>query len=86
LHRDHQHGVCNTEVDRLIERLSSEGDPEKRKPLLWAIERKLAEDDARPIIFYAPTGPCWQPYVRGLPIIVASIFNGDRREDIWPGK
>jgi len=58
--------LLQPEVDRLIERQSSEGDPEKRKPLLWAIERKLAEDDARPIIFYAPTGACWQPYVKGL--------------------
>ena len=49
------------------ERQTSEGDPEKRKPLLWAIERKLAEDDAGPIIFYAPTGACWQPYVASLP-------------------
>jgi|SRR5215469_12284673 len=54
--------------------------------LLWAIERKLAEEDARPIIFYAPTGACWQPYVKGLTIIVASIFNGDRREDLWLGR
>ena len=52
--------LLQPEVDRLIERQSSEGDPEKRKPLLWAIERKLAEDDARPIIFYAPTGACWR--------------------------
>ena len=29
-----------------------EADPEKRKQLVWEIERKLAEDGARPIIFY----------------------------------
>jgi peptide/nickel transport system substrate-binding protein len=64
---------------KLIEHQSREGNPEKRKPLLWAIERKLAEDDARPILFYAPSGVCWQPYVKGLTIMVTSIYNGNRR-------
>ena len=59
---------------------------EKHKPLLWAIERKLAEDDARPIIFYAPTSVCWQPCVKGLTIMVTRILNGNRREDIWLDK
>jgi peptide/nickel transport system substrate-binding protein len=68
---------------KLIENQSREGSPDKRKPLLWAIERRLAEDDARPILFYAPSGVCWQPYVKGLTIIVTSIYNGNRREDIW---
>ena len=70
----------------MIEQQSIEANPEKRKQLLWAIERKLAEDDARPIIFYAPGGVCWQPYVKGLTIMVTSIFNGNRREDIWLDK
>ena len=76
-------GYCNPEVDKLIENQSREGNPEKRKPLLWEIERKLAEDDARPILFYAPSGVCWQPYVKGLTIMVTSIYNGNRREEIW---
>ncbi len=79
-------GYCNPEVDRLIERQSSEGDAERRKQLLWALEKKLAEDGARPIIFYSPGGVCWQPYVKGLTIMVTSIFNGNRREDIWLDK
>jgi len=29
-------GYCDPEVDKLIEQQSREGDPEKRKPLLWA--------------------------------------------------
>jgi peptide/nickel transport system substrate-binding protein len=45
----------------MIEQQSIEVDPERRKLLLWAIERKLAEDGARPIIFYAPGGVCWRP-------------------------
>src|SRR5205823_4385106 len=45
-------GYCNPEVDKLIDRQSSEADQERRKQLVWEIERKLAEDGARPIFFY----------------------------------
>jgi len=45
-------GYCNAEVDRLIDRQSSEPDQAKRKQIVWEIERKLAEDAARPAIFY----------------------------------
>jgi peptide/nickel transport system substrate-binding protein len=79
-------GYCNPEVDRLIEQQSIEGDEDRRKQLVWAIERKLAEDAVRPIIFYSRGGTCWQPYVKGLTIMVNSIFNGNRREDVWLDK
>jgi peptide/nickel transport system substrate-binding protein len=79
-------GYCNPEVDKLIEQQSREGNAERRRPLLSAIERKLAEDSARPIIFYDRAGTCWQPYVKGITIMVNSLFNGNRREDIWLDK
>ena len=47
------------------------------------IERKLAEDDARPIIFYLRGAHCWHPRVKGLTILVNGIFNGSRFEDLW---
>jgi peptide/nickel transport system substrate-binding protein len=73
-------------VDGLIEQQSREADEGQRKELVWAIERKLAEDVARPIIFYERAATCWQPYVKGQTIMVNSIFNGNRREDIWLDK
>jgi peptide/nickel transport system substrate-binding protein len=79
-------GYCNAEVDKLIEQQSIEADEAQRKQLVWAIEKKLAEDGARPIIFYSRGGTCWQPYVKGLTLMVNSIFNGNRREDIWLDK
>jgi peptide/nickel transport system substrate-binding protein len=79
-------GYCNPEVDKLIEAQSVEADPGKRKNLVWAIERKLAEDVARPIIFYSRGGTCWQPYVKNLTLMVNSIYAGNRREDIWLDK
>ena len=79
-------GYCSAEVDQLIERQSTEADQEKRKELVWEIERKLAEDGARPIIFYDRRATCWQPYVKGLALMVNSLFNGWRMEDVWLDK
>jgi peptide/nickel transport system substrate-binding protein len=53
---------------------------------VWQIERKLAEDDARPIIFYSRDGTCLQTHVKGLTLMVNSIFNGWRMEDVWLDK
>jgi len=79
-------GYCNAEVDKLIDQQSAEANREKRKQLVWQIERKLAEDQARPIIFYPRGGTCTQPYVKGLVTMVNSIYNGYRMEDVWLDK
>jgi len=79
-------GYCNPEVDKLIDQQSAEADQERRKKLVWEIEKKLAEDGARPIIFYDRRATCWQPHVKGLTIMVNSISNGARMEDIWLDK
>ena len=50
------------------------------------IEKRLAQDDARPIIYYNRGGVCWQPYVKGLTVMVNSIYNGWRMEDVWLDK
>jgi peptide/nickel transport system substrate-binding protein len=76
-------GYCSPEVDKLIDRQSIEADTQKRKQLVWEIERKLAEDGARPIIFYDRRATCRQPYVKGWTVMVNSIFNGWRFEDVW---
>jgi hypothetical protein len=47
-------GYCSPAVDKLIDRQSIEADQEQSKQLVWEIERKLAEDGARPIIFLRP--------------------------------
>src|ERR1700745_1984159 len=79
-------GYCNQEVDKLIDRQSAEADRDKRKQLVWEIERRLAEAGARPIIFYPRFGTCSQPYVKGLTTMVNSIYNGYRMEDVWLDK
>ena len=76
-------GYCNNEVDKLVDQQSEESDIESRKRLVWKIERKLAEDDARPILFYPRGANCWQPQLKGLTIHANSIYNGWRFEDLW---
>jgi peptide/nickel transport system substrate-binding protein len=79
-------GHCNPEIDELINKQSIEADQEKRRQLVWETERMLAKDGARPIIFYNRSASCWQPYVKGLTIMVNSISNGWRMEDVWLDK
>jgi len=79
-------GYCNPEVDKLVDRQSMEPDRQKRKQLAWEIERKLAADDARPIVYYNRGGVCWRPEVKGLTVMVNSIYNGWRMEDVWLDK
>jgi peptide/nickel transport system substrate-binding protein len=69
------------QVDKLIDQQSREAERNKRKQLLWTIERKLAEEYVRPIIYYSRGGTCERPYVKGLTVMVNSVFNGWRMED-----
>jgi peptide/nickel transport system substrate-binding protein len=79
-------GYCNPELEELFDRQSMEADPGRRKQLVWEIERKLAEDGARPIIFYNRFAYCWQPRVKDWTMMVNSIINNFRMEDVWLDK
>jgi peptide/nickel transport system substrate-binding protein len=79
-------GYCNAEVDKLVNRQSAEANTEKRKKLVWEIERRLIDDDARPILFYTRAATCREPYVKGLTTMVNSIYNSSRFEDLWLDK
>jgi len=48
--------------------------------------RQLAEDGAQPAIYYNRRATRWQPYVKGLTIIVNSSYNSWRMEDVWLDK
>ncbi|HEX3417904.1 MAG TPA: ABC transporter substrate-binding protein [Stellaceae bacterium] len=76
-------GYCNPEFDKLVDEQSMQADPEKRKKIVWQLERILAETAIRPVIFYPAGGTCRQPWVKGLTIMVNSIYNGWRFEDVW---
>jgi peptide/nickel transport system substrate-binding protein len=76
-------GYCNPEVDKLIDQQSVEPDQEKRKHLVWEIERRLTEDVAKPLVYFNKGATCWQPEVKNETVMVNSIYNGWRMEDIW---
>jgi peptide/nickel transport system substrate-binding protein len=77
---------CNKEIEKLFNEQSVEKDVNKRKKLVWEIDKKLQEDVARPIIFHARAGTCWQPYVKNVTIMSNSSYNGYRYEDVWMDK
>jgi peptide/nickel transport system substrate-binding protein len=79
-------GYCNPQLETLFERQSTEADQEKRKKLVWEIDKRLQEDGARPIIFHYRAATCRQPRVKGLTIMVNSVYNGWRFEDVWLDK
>ena len=58
-------GYCSAEVDQLIDRQSSAPDSAKRKQLVWEIERKLAEDAARPSYSIQCRRPAGSPISKG---------------------
>ena len=76
-------GYCNPEIEKLFDQQSMEQNQEKRRQLVWEIDRKLQEDGARPILYHNRFATCWQPRVKGLTIMVNSLFNGWRMEDVW---
>jgi peptide/nickel transport system substrate-binding protein len=79
-------GYCNPEIDKLFDQQSMEADQDKRRRLVWNIERRLAEDVARPVLYHNRSGTCWQPYVKNYVPMINSIYNGLRMEDVWLDK
>jgi peptide/nickel transport system substrate-binding protein len=77
---------CNKEVDALIEKQSREADAAKRREIVWEVERRLAQDLARPIIYYDRQATCWQPHLKGFVLHHTSIYNNWRYEDVWLDK
>jgi peptide/nickel transport system substrate-binding protein len=79
-------GYCNKALEADFDRQSIEADPAKRKAMVWDIERKLAADVVRPVMYHDVAAACWHPYVKNITIMVNSIYNGWRWEDVWLDK
>jgi peptide/nickel transport system substrate-binding protein len=74
---------CNPEVDKLLDEQSTETDLEKRRAIVWKIEKILVEDVARPIIFHGNTATCWHPHLKGIVRAENSIYNQWRFDQVW---
>jgi peptide/nickel transport system substrate-binding protein len=79
-------GYCNPEIEKLVDQQSREQNQEKRRHLVWEIDKKLQEDNARPILYHNRFATCWHPQLKGLTVMVNSLFNGWRMEDVWLDK
>jgi peptide/nickel transport system substrate-binding protein len=79
-------GYCNAEIDKLIDQQSMQADQDVRRKLVWDIERRLAEDAARPTLYHNRSGSCWWPHVKNYRLMINSIYNGNRMEDVWLDK
>jgi peptide/nickel transport system substrate-binding protein len=77
---------CNPQLDKMVDEQSTQFDQDRRKSLVWEIEKKLAEDVARPILYHSRSGTCWHPYVKGYTMMVNSVSAGLRMEDVWLDK
>src|SRR5437660_736381 len=74
---------CNPDLDKMYEQQSLETDQQKRKKLVWEIDRRLQEDAARPMIYHYRLGTCHYKRVHGITVMLNSIFNSWRLEDAW---
>ncbi len=72
-----------SELDKKFEAQSVVADPDERRLLVWEIDKQLQLDAARPIIMHNRAATCWQAQVKGETLMINSIFNGWRFEDVW---
>jgi len=79
-------GYCNARVDELLAAQSREADLDKRKRIVWEIEKLLIEDAARPIIFHGHEATCWHPHFKGLVKHENTTYNNWRFESVWLDK
>ena len=79
-------GYCNPEIEKLFPIQSAERDMEKRKKLVWEIDKQILEEGFRPIVMWNVSGSCWHPHVKGFRPMVNSLYNGSRFEDVWLDK
>ena len=79
-------GYCNPEIDKLIDRQSIEAGPGKA-PAARLGDRAAAGRGRRPAAdLFQPRRHLLGPKVKNLTVMVNSIYNGWRMEDVWLDK
>jgi peptide/nickel transport system substrate-binding protein len=79
-------GYCDHDMEALVDKQSMEPDPEKRKQIVFEIEKKMAADVVRPVIYHSRASTCWQPNVKNMTQMSNSAYNSWRLEDAWLDK
>ncbi len=82
--RNYTH-YCSEQVMKMIDAQSQELDAKKRMATVAAIQRKLEEDAARPILSWRLDYFTSWPHVKGF-VPHNNIYNNGRLQDVWLGK
>ena len=70
---------------KMIEAQSQEIDLKKRLGMVWAIQKKLEEDAARPVLDWRMDYFAMWPHVKNL-IPHQSMYNFGRLQEVWLDK
>ncbi len=76
---------CSEDVMKLFERQSQELDPKKRLEMVIAIQKRLEQDAARPILVQRLDYFAHWPHVKGL-VPHNNVYNFTRFQDVWRDK
>ena len=76
-------GYCKPDIERMLDQQSQEIDPDKRRAIVWDIERRLVHDIARPMLYQEKYATCWHPHVKDFVQPINSIYNNNHFERVW---
>ncbi len=76
---------CDEAVQRMFEQQSQELNPKKRLEMVIAIQKKLEQDAARPVLAQRLDYYAHWPHVKGL-VAQHNIYNFTRFQDVWKDK
>jgi peptide/nickel transport system substrate-binding protein len=82
--RNYTH-YCSEQVMKMIDAQSQEIDAKKRFAMVEAIQKKLEDDAARPILSWRIDYFTYWPHVKGL-VAQNSVYNYGRMQDVWSAK
>lgn len=76
---------CSEQVARMVDQQSQELDPKKRQQIVWAIQKKLEEDAARPMLDWRLDYFTVWPHVKNL-VPHNNVYNFGRLQEVWSDK
>ena len=82
--RNYTH-YCNEQVQKMFDQQSQEVDQKKRLQMVYAIQKKLEEDAARPILSWRLDYFTHWPHVKGL-VPQNNVYNFGRMQEVWRDK
>jgi len=76
---------CSEQVAKMVDQQSQELNPKKRQQMVWAIQKKLEDDAARPMLDWRLDYFTVWPHVKNL-VPHNNIYNFGRLQEVWSSK